>query len=119
MERDDIRAFIRHRHDAVRRECVADTEHEPLERYEASLNQTVTTRRDLGRPATNPLTCALLCALNRDRRMHLSRARKELYDAALDMLLVRRGHGAGDHPRRACPSPGTSRQCCCSGWRTG
>lgn len=34
--------------------------------------------------------CALLCALNQDRRMQLPRARKELYDAALDMLLVRR-----------------------------
>jgi predicted NACHT family NTPase len=50
----------------------------------------VNTRRDLGRLATNPLMCALLCALNRDRRMQLPRARKELYDAALDMLLVRR-----------------------------
>lgn len=90
MERDDIRAFIRQWHDAVRREYVADPEHGSLERYEASLNLAVTTRRDLGRLATNPLTCALLCALNRDRRMHLPRARKELYDAALDMLLVRR-----------------------------
>lgn len=90
MERDDVRAFIRHWHDAVRRECVADAERALLERYEASVNQAVTTRRDLGRLATNPLMCALLCALNRDRRMQLPRARKELYDAALDMLLVRR-----------------------------
>ncbi|WP_255946586.1 NACHT domain-containing protein [Streptomyces odontomachi] len=90
MERDDIRAFIRHWHDAVGRQRAADDEHESLDRYEASLNQAVTTRRDLGRLATNPLMCALLCALNRDRRMHLPRARKELYDAALDMLLVRR-----------------------------
>ncbi|MEV5083554.1 NACHT domain-containing protein [Streptomyces sp. NPDC056159] len=90
MERDDIRAFIRHWHDAVRQECPPDAERESLDRYEASLNQAVTTRRDLGRLATNPLMCALLCALNRDRRMQLPRARKELYDAALDMLLVRR-----------------------------
>ena len=90
MERNDIRAFVRHWHDAVRRECVDDAEQESLEQYEASLNQAVTTRRDLGRLATNPLMCALLCALNRDRRMHLPRARKELYDAALDMLLIRR-----------------------------
>ncbi|MFD7603129.1 NACHT domain-containing protein [Streptomyces mirabilis] len=90
MERDGIRAFIRHWHDAVRRECPQDAARESLDRYEASLNQAVTTRRDLGRLATNPLMCALLCALNRDRRMQLPRARKELYDAALDMLLVRR-----------------------------
>ncbi|MFK0109610.1 NACHT domain-containing protein [Streptomyces sp. NPDC091217] len=91
MERDDIRAFLRHWHDAARLECGAEAaESELLDRYEASLNEAVATRRDLGRLATNPLMCALLCALNRDRRMRLPRARKELYDAALDMLLVRR-----------------------------
>ncbi|MEW2387758.1 NACHT domain-containing protein [Streptomyces venezuelae] len=90
MERDEVRAFIAHWHDAARRECADPDERSPLTRYEASLAETVTTRRDLGRLATNPLMCALLCALNRDRRMHLPRARKELYDAALDLLLVRR-----------------------------
>ncbi|KOG28727.1 ATP-binding protein [Streptomyces resistomycificus] len=90
MEREDIRAFVRHWHDAARQECAPDGERELLDRYEASLSQAVTTRRDLGRLATNPLMCALLCALHRDRHMHLPRARKELYDAALDMLLVRR-----------------------------
>ncbi len=90
MERDDIKAFVRHWHDAARLECVPEAERSELDRYEASLTEALTTRRDLGRLATNPLMCALLCALNRDRRMHLPRARKELYDAALDMLLVRR-----------------------------
>ncbi|WP_329342042.1 NACHT domain-containing protein [Streptomyces sp. NBC_01352] len=90
MEREDIRAFVRHWHDAARQECAPDGERALLDRYEASLGEAVTTRRDLGRLATNPLMCALLCALNRDRRMHLPRARKELYDAALDMLLIRR-----------------------------
>ena len=90
MERDDIRAFVRHWHDAAREECAPDTERDLLDRYEESLTEAVTTRRDLGRLATNPLMCALLCALHRDRRTYLPRARKELYDAALDMLLVRR-----------------------------
>jgi energy-coupling factor transporter ATP-binding protein EcfA2 len=90
MEREDIRAFVRHWHEAARQECAPDGERELLDRYETSLSEAVTTRRDLGRLATNPLMCALLCALNRDRRMHLPRARKELYDAALDMLLIRR-----------------------------
>ncbi|MFD7290419.1 NACHT domain-containing protein [Streptomyces sp. NPDC059863] len=88
MERDDIRAFVAHWHDAARQECPRDAS--LLDTYEHSLNQAVTGRRDLGRLATNPLMCALLCALNRDRRMRLPRARKELYDAALDLLLVRR-----------------------------
>ncbi|MFI2615523.1 NACHT domain-containing protein [Streptomyces sp. NPDC018584] len=90
MERDEVRAFIAHWHDTARRECAAPGEREVLHRYEASLVEAVTTRRDLGRLATNPLMCALLCALHRDRRMHLPRARKELYDAALDLLLIRR-----------------------------
>ncbi|MEW2395087.1 NACHT domain-containing protein [Streptomyces sp. NPDC046862] len=90
MERDGIRAFIGHWHDAARQECLSYAERERLDTYEAGLVQAVATRRDLGRLATSPLMCALLCALNRDRRMHLPRARKEVYDAALDMLLVRR-----------------------------
>ncbi|MET9376694.1 NACHT domain-containing protein [Streptomyces sp. NPDC002992] len=90
MDRDDIRAFVAHWHDAARSECASDDERAQLDTYEVSLRHAVGSRRDLARLATNPLMCALLCALNRDRRMQLPRARKELYDAALDMLLVRR-----------------------------
>ncbi|MFJ6611046.1 NACHT domain-containing protein [Streptomyces sp. NPDC091289] len=90
MGREDIRAFIGHWHRAARSECRSDEERAELDRYENALRRAVSTRRDLGLLATNPLMCALLCALNRDRRMQLPRARKELYDAALDMPLVRR-----------------------------
>jgi NACHT domain len=90
MERHDVAAFVAHWHAAARAECADPAEAELLDRYERSLAETVSTRRDLARLATNPLMCALLCALHRDRRTHLPRARKELYDAALDMLLVRR-----------------------------
>jgi len=38
----------------------------------------------------NPLLCALLCALNRDRRGNLPRQRMAIYQAALAMLLERR-----------------------------
>ncbi|MER5634761.1 NACHT domain-containing protein [Streptomyces nitrosporeus] len=90
MDQRDIHAFIGHWHEAARSECSSARRREELDGYETALRQAVTRRRDLGRLATNPLMCALLCALNRDRRMQLPRARKELYDAALDMLLVRR-----------------------------
>ncbi|WP_405981320.1 NACHT domain-containing protein [Streptomyces sp. NBC_00158] len=86
MEREDVGAFIGHWH----RAAAVEDPGEDLDAYESSLREAVSARRDLGRLATNPLMCALLCALNRDRRMRLPRARKELYDAALDMLLVRR-----------------------------
>jgi len=90
MRQEDVRAFVGHWHRAARSECRSEEERAELDRYETALRRAVGTRRDLGRLATNPLMCALLCALNRDRRMQLPRARKELYDAALDMLLVRR-----------------------------
>ncbi|MEV0265547.1 NACHT domain-containing protein [Streptomyces sp. NPDC050617] len=90
MGREDIRQFIAHWHGAAREECADPRQQQLLDGYERSLQQAVTSRRELGQLATNPLMCALLCALNRDRRMHLPRARKELYDASLDMLLVRR-----------------------------
>ncbi|MFZ4268934.1 NACHT domain-containing protein [Streptomyces arboris] len=90
MGREDIYAFIGHWHRAARSECRSEEERAELDPYENALRRAVGTRRDLGLLATNPLMCALLCALNRDRRMQLPRARKELYDAALDMLLVRR-----------------------------
>ncbi|WP_405532003.1 NACHT domain-containing protein [Streptomyces avidinii] len=84
MDQRDIRAFVEHWHAAAR------AQGQEVDAYEASLLEAVSSRRDLARLATNPLMCALLCALNQDRRMQLPRARKELYDAALDMLLVRR-----------------------------
>lgn len=54
MEQDDIRAFIRHWHDAARAECLSDHDRAQLDTYEGSLRQAVGMCRDLGRPATNP-----------------------------------------------------------------
>ncbi|MER7176414.1 NACHT domain-containing protein [Streptomyces mesophilus] len=56
----------------------------------AALLDAIRTKQDLGRLATNPLMCALICALHRERRGFLPRGRKALYDAALSMLLERR-----------------------------
>ncbi|GAB3953584.1 NACHT domain-containing protein [Streptomyces sparsus] len=64
----------------------ADTDAE----LERSLRDAIRTKADLGRLATNPLMCALICALHRDRRGFLPRGRKALFDAALSMLLERR-----------------------------
>ncbi|MFI1367625.1 NACHT domain-containing protein [Streptomyces griseochromogenes] len=61
-----------------------------LASYESQLLHAVRTKGDLGRLATNPLMCGLICALHRDRRGYLPHGRKELYESALSMLLVRR-----------------------------
>ncbi len=89
MSRDDVSAFIRRWHTAARIGA-SDTDTERLDGYEHSLLDAVATKPDLGRLATNPLMCGLICALHRDRRGYLPHGRQELYDAALSMLLSRR-----------------------------
>ncbi|GGN15121.1 hypothetical protein GCM10011609_64600 [Lentzea pudingi] len=56
---------------------------------EARLVTTLAKRPDLRRLASSPLLAGLLCALHQDRNMHLPRDRRSLYEAALDLLLVR------------------------------
>ncbi|WP_455711093.1 NACHT domain-containing protein [Streptomyces kronopolitis] len=87
MSRTEVAAFIGRWHAAAR--CDAD-DPERLDAYEQSLLSAVHTKQDLARLATNPLMCGLICALHRDRRGYLPTGRKELYDAALGMLLSRR-----------------------------
>nr|WP_229914117.1 NACHT domain-containing protein [Streptomyces capitiformicae] len=89
MGRDDVAAFITRWHTAARVDA-RDTEQDRLTGYERSLLDAVRTKPDLGRLATNPLMCGLICALHRDRRGYLPHGRQELYDAALSMLLSRR-----------------------------
>ncbi|MFK0293114.1 NACHT domain-containing protein [Streptomyces sp. NPDC090442] len=87
MSRDEVAAFITRWHRAA---TPASEAPDHLAAYEESLRTAVRTKPDLGRLATNPLMCGLICALHRDRRGYLPHGRKELYDAALSMLLSRR-----------------------------
>ncbi len=87
MSREDVTAFIERWHTAAR---IGAPDQERLSAYETSLLDAVRTKPDLGRLATNPLMCGLICALHRDRRGYLPHGRQELYDAALSMLLSRR-----------------------------
>ncbi|MFH7600058.1 NACHT domain-containing protein [Streptomyces racemochromogenes] len=79
--------FIRRWHAAARQGADEDKE---LEGYEGQLLTAVRLKPDLGRLATNPLMCGLICALHRDRRGYLPLGRKDLYEAALSMLISRR-----------------------------
>ncbi|MFC0601985.1 NACHT domain-containing protein [Streptomyces palmae] len=90
MSRDDVAAFIDRWHDAARATCRGEETRATLDTYQAALRTAVTTKPDLGRLATTPLMCGLLCALHRARRGYLPPGRKALYDAALSMLLTRR-----------------------------
>ncbi|MEU9034154.1 NACHT domain-containing protein [Streptomyces sp. NPDC048352] len=83
----EIATFIKRWHAAARRGTDEDKE---LDSYETQLLTAVRLKPDLGRLATNPLMCGLICALHRDRRGYLPHGRKDLYEAALSMLLSRR-----------------------------
>lgn len=85
-----IQAFLAAWHDAARDEHPDDAEMRSwLDACESGLDRQLSARRELRRLAGSPLLCGLLCALHQDRNMHLPRDRKGLYDAALDLLLVR------------------------------
>ncbi|MEV6790565.1 NACHT domain-containing protein [Streptomyces sp. NPDC051320] len=87
LSHEGVAAFIQRWHAAAREGA---TDLDRLDQYEQTLLGAVRINRDLGRLATNPLMCGLICALHRDRRGYLPRGRRALYDAALSMLLERR-----------------------------
>ncbi|MFJ9547044.1 NACHT domain-containing protein [Streptomyces erythrochromogenes] len=91
MGRAEVATFIRRWHTAAREDGGTDGgEDTRLRTYETQLLAAVRTKPDLGRLATNPLMCGLICALHRDRNGYLPHGRKDLYEAALSMLLSRR-----------------------------
>ncbi|MFI1255843.1 NACHT domain-containing protein [Streptomyces netropsis] len=85
MSRGDVAAFIDRWHTAA-----GARQNPQLRAFRDALTTAVVAKPDLGRLATNPLMCALICALNRSRRGYLPHGRMELYRAALELLLVRR-----------------------------
>ncbi|MET9555619.1 NACHT domain-containing protein [Streptomyces sp. NPDC006645] len=92
MNHRDVAAFVRRWHNAARSITPGLPERAELDAYEAQLLTTLPRKQDLARLATNPLMCAMICALHRDRRGFLPDSRMKLYGAALTMLLVRRDH---------------------------
>ncbi|GLY88518.1 NACHT domain-containing protein [Actinoallomurus iriomotensis] len=90
MSWPEIEEFVRHWHEAMASSRTDEADLETLRDHERSLLEAVRARRHLRALAVNPLLCALLCALNLDRRMRLPGDRMELYGVALQMLLERR-----------------------------
>ncbi|MBW8801075.1 MAG: NACHT domain-containing protein [Streptomyces sp.] len=84
MRRADVATFVDRWHTAAR-----------APQFKGPLLDALRTKRELARLATNPLLCGLICALHRERRGYLPTGRKELYDAALAMLLARRDRERG------------------------
>jgi hypothetical protein len=95
MSTTDVTEFIRQWHKAMAAEVVDADEAGELARYEQSLLTAIDGDRHLRALTVSPLLCALVCALNRERRTQLPRDRMEIYEAALDMLLERRDRERG------------------------
>ncbi len=90
MRLSDIYFFIDHWHKAVREELQEDEEKVELESLAERLKSELRQNRSLRSLATNPLLCAMICALNRERRQQLPTDRIELYEACCSLLLERR-----------------------------
>jgi hypothetical protein len=90
MSLPDISAFVDHWHQAAKMGIGDGDETHNLDRFRVALKTVVRENRVLRSLATSPLLCAMLCALNRDRRTQLPRDRMELYRIALETLLERR-----------------------------
>ena len=90
MTLTDIESFIEHWYHASCQEGASVDELAGAESARATLVQTVRERPPIRSLATTPLLCALLCALNRERRTQLPKDRLELYRISLETLLERR-----------------------------
>ncbi|MGW5052939.1 NACHT domain-containing protein [Actinokineospora sp. NPDC004072] len=94
MTPGDVQIFLRRWHDALLDSAPAPEllpcPREEIPQYERALLSQLQTHSHLRALARSPLLCAMLCALNLDRRTRLPRDRVALYSAALEMLLERR-----------------------------
>jgi len=91
----DVTAFCRRWHVAVRDAAQLSAAALPcrvdeIPEYERGLLRQLDGRRHLRGLASSPLLCAMLCALNLDRRQQLPPDRMALYRDALTLLLERR-----------------------------
>ncbi|MBF9128982.1 NACHT domain-containing protein [Plantactinospora sp. S1510] len=90
MTPPDVRALVRHWHEATRDAGSLPCPAEELPRYESALLARLDGSPHLQQLAASPLLCAMLCALNLDRDTHLPPDRMGIYQATVDMLLDRR-----------------------------
>ncbi|GAB3430138.1 NACHT domain-containing protein [Actinophytocola sediminis] len=95
MSFGEVDLFITRWHDAMRELCLSTDEHAVLNQHQRSLLSALRASSHLRALAGYPLLCALLCALQHDRRGELPDSRLELYEVALHMLLERRDSERG------------------------
>ena len=90
MELADIETFIDQWHTAMIANIQEDEERTQLRSAATWLKEEMRRNRSQRLLATNPLLCAMLCALNRERHQQLPSDRIALYEACCELLIERR-----------------------------
>ncbi len=93
MSNTDKSQFIDKWHEAVEQELAkrgVSSAELSLERLANELKEKLAESPSINRLATNPLMCAMICALHRERRQKLPESQSELVEALCHMLLHRR-----------------------------
>jgi Leucine-rich repeat (LRR) protein len=97
MSENDRREFIRCWHSAVSDELARQGRAEDLSGLAEELIAKLSESPAISRLATNPLLCAAMCALHRDRHRRLPQSQSELCEALCHLLLHRRETESGPH----------------------
>ena len=90
MLQTEVRTFISLWHEAAAINRSDGAKARDYDLYRQQLVNVITDSRELRELATNPLLCALLCALNLRSRIQLPVDKVQFYETAIEMLLERR-----------------------------
>ncbi|MBT2243009.1 NACHT domain-containing protein [Sphingobium sp. BHU LFT2] len=90
MSPQDVSSFIDHWHDAVAKEENDQTNIAQTLSLAVKLKARIRADRALRELAATPLLCAMLCAMNRDRKEVLPSNRISLYESAVQLVLHNR-----------------------------
>ncbi|HEY9603200.1 MAG TPA: leucine-rich repeat domain-containing protein [Allocoleopsis sp.] len=93
MSPANMEKFITQWHQALAAARLPEDRQRDLNGMARNLQRLLEQRSELQRLATNPLLCAMICALHRERLETLPEARIQLYQECIEMLLERRDLG--------------------------
>ena len=93
MSAANMEKFIIQWHKALSAAQLPEDRQRDLNSMARNLQRLLEQRPELQRLATNPLLCAMICALHRERLETLPAARIQLYQECIEMLLERRDSG--------------------------
>ena len=89
MDLHSIEKFVNYWHKAILYESGIELS-ETSELYKQKILKSFQDSTTLYKLATNPLICAIICALNYESKMHLPKDRIDLYEACSKLLVESR-----------------------------